>query len=738
MELIDSLIPKLEHFRMLGYWIVFLVSLLESLAFVGLVVPGAVFVIFAGSLAAKGYFDLGDLIWFATMGAILGDGISFRLGTGNPIPFREENRLFKPSYLERGKEFFARHGGASIVIGRFNGLIRAVVPFVAGLAGMRPGRFFLWNAAGAVAWATTHLVAGYLLGEAWRSVEVWATRFEAVLAAVLLFALGGYLTKRFFEKGGKQLLALAGSASRSLSGAISASSFAVNHPSLMAFLRGRFDRTRFSGRPLTLLGLSFLYVILLLGGVIEDLLTADPLVAADTRIENLLNALRDPLMVKIFLWVTHLGRAPMVVAVALTLCAILVLWRRGTFIVPFLVALAGACATAGFGKVVFHRPRPAGVAVYPEWTYSFPSGHAVIATALYGFVVYLLCRHTERWGRRLNILFAGLFLMAAIGFSRLYLGVHFLSDVLGGYLVGLLWLIIGISLAEWRRAGGHSATMPVTATRRAAGAFLLVVLASFSIWSGARYHPSRVLPTAVHTPLPVPSAGMVESFVRYRLPRHTETITAEKREPVNFILTADSDAEVTAAFHAAGWVPVLPASVAAVTRMVGSAVHGEHSPSAPLAPSFWDGKPNDLGFAQPLPLPEGTAGRTEARLWRTPLETGAGTTVYVGVVERTVGYEWGVIPRMTGDLDQTREELARGLIGSGHVSGHEKISLSPPAAGRTLTGSPFFSDGTAWVVHLAKQWSKLPQGFHSPGGYARISAVETIVISHGILAPALT
>ncbi|MBE0604602.1 MAG: LssY C-terminal domain-containing protein [Deltaproteobacteria bacterium] len=73
MEYINALLPALEHFRMLGYWAVLLVSLLESLAFVGVVVPGSVFVVLAGSLATRGYFDIGDLVWFASAGAILGE-----------------------------------------------------------------------------------------------------------------------------------------------------------------------------------------------------------------------------------------------------------------------------------------------------------------------------------------------------------------------------------------------------------------------------------------------------------------------------------------------------------------------------------------------------------------------------------------------------------------------------------------------------------------------------------------
>lgn len=700
-QFISSLLVSIEQFRLLGYGMVFLVSFLESLAFVGTVIPGALFVVFAGSLAAKGYFDLGDLLWFAAAGAVLGDGVSFRLGRRSHILFSETNRIFKTSHLARGKEFFARYGGAGVLFGRFNGLIRAVVPFVAGIAGMDGVRFYVWNVTGAFAWGASHLLAGYILGAAWRTVEVWTTRFGAVLAAILLLLLGIYLLKRFLERRGRFLLTLLGSVAVSLKEALVTNpevrKLVAAHPRFCAFVAERFDRRRFTGLPLTLLGLSFLYVLLLLGGVVEDLLTADPIVAVDTRLDNLLFAFRDPTLVKVFLWVSQLGRAQVVAATALTVCGLLFLRRRQGYILPFLVTLGGSTATALLGKVAFQRPRPAGIAVYPEWSYSFPSGHAVIATALYGFVVYLLWRGTEPWGRRLNILFSGLLLMVALGFSRLYLGVHFLSDVLGGYLLGLLWLIIGISLAEWRPAGTQAGTGPAPFARRAAAALLLAGLAAVFIRTGLRPLPVASPPAGPAATVPIAAADIAQGFSRYHLPRRTESITGEKQEPLGLIVTAGSDGALAAAFRAGGWRPAEPVSLLAVARGSWQALRSGFAPSAPIAPAFWHGQPNDFGFVRPVALPGGAPARDEARLWRTPLRTGQGR-VYVGVAERLVGYEWGLFPEKGADLDQPRDELLRSLLGSGLVAAWRKIPLSPPTAGETLTGNRFVSDGAAWFI----------------------------------------
>ncbi len=704
MDIINNILPAIEHFRMLGYWAVLLVAFLESLAFVGIVVPGALLVVLAGSLAAKGYFDIGDLVWFATVGAILGDGISFRLGGRSHLLFREENRLFKPSHLERGKEFFARHGGVSVFLARFIGPIRAVVPFVAGLSGMDAVKFSLWNVTGAVVWSASHLLAGYFLGEAWRAVEIWATRFGILLAAILLLALCGYLLKRFFEKRGRYLIAFAGSLFGSLKEAIVTNPevrrFVENHPTLFAFVGRRLDRSGFSGLPLTLLGVVFIYVLLLLGGVVEDLLTADPIIAADTRIDNLLYAFRDPLMVKLFLWITLLAKPIIILSFSLLLFTVFLLRQKRVFILPLLVTLAGSGVFSLLGKVAFHRQRPSGIGVYTETSFSFPSGHATIAAAFYGFVVYYLWRQTQMWSRRLNILFIGVLFTAAIGFSRLYLGVHFLSDVLGGYLLGLLWLIIGISLSEWRLAGGPSPVPPPLPVKvRVATAAMLLACAFFYVYTGIHYRPALLPVSAGEKTITIPFAGIRQSFVRYRIPLYTETITGEKKEPLSFVVAAVNDGQMIDTFRKAGWRPVDPVNFASLARTAQAAFTSASYTAAPLAPSFWHGSPHEFGFATSAPG-TGIGVREQARLWRTDLRTEAGETIYVGTASRSAGRRWWGVPGISPDIDTERERLFKDLMGTGMLGRYEKLNFTAPATGRNFVGDPFFSDGAAYVIGI--------------------------------------
>jgi membrane protein DedA with SNARE-associated domain/membrane-associated phospholipid phosphatase len=703
MEYINTLLPALGHFRMLGYWLVLLVSLLESLAFVGVVVPGAVVVVFAGSLAAKGFFDLGDLIWFAAAGAILGDSISFRLGKGKHIHFREENRIFKPDLLEKGKLFFAHHGGKSVFLGRFVGLIRAVIPFVAGLSGMEAKRFYLWNIISAVLWASSHLLAGYFLGQAWRIVEVWSTRFGVVVAAVLLLALCAFWLKRFAERRGREFIEFVVSLLSSIGKAIAANPHVQNyvgkHPSFFTFVEKRLDRTKFSGLPLTLFVAAFLYILLLLAGVVEDVVSMDPIVALDTHIENLLYAFRDPLLVKVFLWITLLARAKIVLCVVPLLVVIFFLWNKREFVIPLIVVVTGSGMFNLLGKVAFHRQRPPGVGVYAETSFSFPSGHAVIAAALYGFIVYFLWRLTATWRTRLNILLAGLFLVAAIGFSRLYLGVHFLSDVLGGYLLGLLWLIIGMCMVEWnarnKRLPAGPAFAPATARIVTAGVALVCV--AFYVYSGLRNSPAPYLPPP-HTQTVVDTKDILKSF-KHALPKFTENILGDRQQPLGMVIVASSRRILADAFAKAGWVAADPLSVRTMMKMLGALISNTEYPAAPVAPSFWNGHVNALSFEKT------TRGRTVrkrhlTRLWKTDLETSDGRSVYVGTAVFDDGLKWQVVYRIGPDVDAETEGLLRDLTDTGVVASSEAQGFVSPMSGRNSIGDPYFTAGNITTICL--------------------------------------
>jgi membrane-associated phospholipid phosphatase len=221
--------------------------------------------------------------------------------------------------------------------------------------------------------------------------------------------------------------------------------------------------------------------------------TSDPIVAIDHRLAALLAAYREPALTKVFLWLTLLGKGQVVAAAATAACALFLVWQRRYLLVPLLIVLAGTQATVQAVKHLVLRARPgAELAYYVEKSSAFPSGHAAMATALYGFLVYALARDAASWTQRANIAFAGLAMVLAVGLSRLYLGVHFPSDVLGGYVVGLLWLVIGISLAELLRAKSPQplpSPSPLPVPRVALTTVLVALATAFYVIMALHYAP---------------------------------------------------------------------------------------------------------------------------------------------------------------------------------------------------------------------------------------------------------
>ncbi|MEP0871465.1 phosphatase PAP2 family protein [Trichocoleus desertorum AS-A10] len=175
--------------------------------------------------------------------------------------------------------------------------------------------------------------------------------------------------------------------------------------------------------------------------------------AFDTTILLSLRELHNPLLDRLMIAITFLGEPTELTIMSLALGAWL-LWRgQRSEATTLAIAAAGAAGLNVLLKDVFARARPALWArIVDVRYYSFPSGHAMLSVVVYGLLGYLLATHFKRW--RVGILISIAVLIAAIGFSRLYLGVHWPTDVLAGYAAGLVWLLTCIlSIEIWRHRG---------------------------------------------------------------------------------------------------------------------------------------------------------------------------------------------------------------------------------------------------------------------------------------------
>ncbi|SDM48226.1 undecaprenyl-diphosphatase [Catalinimonas alkaloidigena] len=224
----------------------------------------------------------------------------------------------------------------------------------------------------------------------------------------------------------------------------------THFPGLYAFLLRRLTWGPFTG--LTLTGLCGLLIVngMLFSEMAENLVNGEPMVQIDRHVTQFLFRYRTPFFSQLLYGLTYAASSYASIALTGAMALIALYRRRYRQAIAIVLVMAGMALSVYYGKQVFHRIRPlATVAYYSVNSFSFPSGHAATALALYGLAGYLLANTLAGSGRVLALAVCTL-LVLVVGFSRIYLGVHFLSDVAAGYLLGGSWLVLGIMLMRWR------------------------------------------------------------------------------------------------------------------------------------------------------------------------------------------------------------------------------------------------------------------------------------------------
>ena len=442
LQSLDQILSLIAQY---GYLIVFFGVLLES---GGVPLPGETILIAAGVMVQQGRLDLGDAIIFGILGVILGDQIGYWVGRkgGRPFVLRWGRYVFiTRERLARTERFFARHGGKAVFVARFVAGLRVFGALVAGISRMRWGTFFFYNALGGIVWATAAVMVGYLLGGSLDLIERWAGRASLLLLGLVVLIVAFYSAYRWVVSHQTQIQGFGVSvlAYPPVARLIS------RYERQLAWLLRRLAPGQYLGLHLTLGLLAASGCLWLFGGITEDLLNSDPLVSFDETLAMLLHERATPKLTAFFLVVTALGSLEFIVFLGLVVTVIFVVQRRWLDLGMWLAALAGGAVLNLLLKGIFARPRP--FFEYPlvlESSYSFPSGHATMSLIVYGMLAYFAVRALRTWRARTAVVFGAALLVILIGFSRMYLGVHYFSDVVAGFASAGVWLSALITGSE--------------------------------------------------------------------------------------------------------------------------------------------------------------------------------------------------------------------------------------------------------------------------------------------------
>jgi undecaprenyl-diphosphatase len=220
---------------------------------------------------------------------------------------------------------------------------------------------------------------------------------------------------------------------------------AIEHPSRLArFVAARLDPKAYLGLHVTVsLGIAAL-ALWLFGAVLDEVLDNATVVRLDVATLDWMAAHTSATGLRVFTLITHLGDIPVIPAIAIAGAWVLWKQRHRLVLVSWLSAFFGGVLVNRLLKLLIHRSRP--VRVLHESTFSFPSGHTMAATIGYGMLAYVMATYWRPRGIKRRVLYiAAAFIALAVGVSRIYLGMHFPTDVIGGFAAGTAWVAICVT-----------------------------------------------------------------------------------------------------------------------------------------------------------------------------------------------------------------------------------------------------------------------------------------------------
>jgi len=364
------------------------------------------------------------------------------------------------------------------------------------------------------------------------------------------------------------------------------------------------------------------WLLLLIGGtwlflgVLEDVVTLDPLVQADKAFYHLFQSMRGPLGDRLMVILSELGDRVVVTAVTLFVAFWLV-WRRAWHDLLYWLSavIFGMLAVAAF-KATLQIPRPvdlySGVDVY-----SFPSGHATMSMVVYGFAAVLSAGELPSRWRVFPYTMAAL-LIAGIALSRLYLGAHWLSDVAGGLALGLAWVAL-LAIARQRHPRRHLGFALTPG--------VVIMLFLVGAWHISTRLGDDLKRYAVREPVNVMSREAWWKNGWQRLPVYRLDLEGEYEQPLNIQWTGDLT-EIRQSLAAHGWHEPVPLNMRSALRFL------TPSPTLadlPLLPQLHDGRYESLLMVRESGIADGKL--LVLHLWSTRVRLDPGRTpVWIGTL----------------------------------------------------------------------------------------------------------
>lgn len=595
---VKSLVIYLQAHPGMGFLAAFLIALAESLPIIGTIVPGSLTMTAVGTLIGATVLPGAETILAAVLGALLGDSLGYWLGyyyhenIRDIWPFRRYTRA-----LDWGEQFFAKHGGKSVIIGRFVGVVRSTVPLIAGTLRMRPWRFVFAAIPSAILWAILYLLPGILIGALALNLPASeATEFVLIgFGLVVLLWLIFWAIQRCFSS-------IAGWVNHRIDN--SWDWLNRHHASQPAIRLITNQRHPDDHHQLTLT-ISALLCLLIFGFIYICVITQSGITSINRPIFYLLQSLHTSALTEMFLGFTLTGKSIVILSSSLLISAGLA-WMKQWRAALHLIILVGVTTILVFAfKYSFYSPRPTGF-MHQASSSSFPSGHTGISFVFFAFLGFLTAQKLSKATRFIPYCIAGI-IIAGVGLSRLYLGAHWATDVLGSTFLGLACL--QITVISYHRSAKAPAIQPLSNSR-----WFSLIIIGLAIPASIYAYTHYAKVARGYTPKWPASHVTVQQWwknpLRY-VPSYRQNRFGVGIQPFN-VQWADKLSVIKQRLEKAGW------TVQKESRSLQSLVLrlSNHNPKyhAPILPWLYQEHPPAVVLVKPRQ--QGKPGLVELRLWK--------------------------------------------------------------------------------------------------------------------------
>ena len=473
------------------------------------------------------------------------------------------------------------------------------------------------------------------------------------------------------------------------------------YPRTLSFLGRRLDPhdpwglTATTATVVVLLGLWFF------AGLVREMVGKDPLALLDVRLHNSVPLFRSPGMTWFMLALTETG-SPAVLWVVCIGSALIALSRGNRRLAAALIlAIAGTGLLSTLLKALFRHARPTDALIAAHES-SFPSGHMLSGAVVYGLFASLVLRTSLRKGTRAMVTALILLLVVGIGLSRLYLGVHWPSDLLGSLALALVCLTLLLFFLHYEGTLPYldEMTIPLSASAlRIAGVILLIASAATGAYLARRTKMVMIGPP--HAGQPVATTALLAALPA-DIPRRSEGLIGEAMEPVSLVLIGSKE-QVVSSFQRGGWTLAdLPTPIHVVREAL-AALSNQPDANGPATPAYIADRPQTLTFEKPDPAAPGIRRRHHTRVWQTAYCAGNPCqTVWVATASFDVGMELSKklhLPthRIDPDIDAERALIVTDL-GAAGMRQLGLVTVVPPLHGTNAAGDAFSTDGRAALL----------------------------------------